>query len=160
MEGKFISVMSFCFIQGIVFRKETCKVFGCLVVFSLPCEGVCVLLFGFGNLYLVLTFHIISGPFVSQQLQIIQTLYFKSSKNRELTYYTNDDAENTGPEKSFLSIISTQKISKRIMKSFTEFKLLNSIISNIYGRNVTLSNLYVFMNSCTGFIFILFNVSD
>ena len=118
MEGKFISVMSFCFIQGIVFRKETCKVFGCLVVLSLPCEGVCVLLFGFGNLYLVLTFHIISGPFVSQQLQIIQTLYFKSSKNRELTYYTND------------------------------------------GRNVTLSNLYVFMNSCTGFIFILFNVSD
>ena len=80
MEGKFISVMSFCFIQGIVFRKESCKVFGCLVVFCLPCEGVCVLLFGFGNLYLVLTFHIISGPFVSQQLQIIQTLYFKSSE--------------------------------------------------------------------------------
>ena len=81
MEGKFISVMSFCFIQGIVFRKETCKVSGCLVVFCLPCEGVCVLLFGTGNLYLVLTFHIISGPFVSQQLQIIQTLYSKSSEN-------------------------------------------------------------------------------
>ena len=79
MEGKFISVMSFSFIQGIVFRKETCKVSGCLVVCCRPSEGVCVLFFVFGNLYLVLTFHIISGPFVSQQLQIIQALYYTSN---------------------------------------------------------------------------------
>ena len=38
MEGKFISVMSFSFIQGIVFRKEACKVSGSLDVCCLPCK--------------------------------------------------------------------------------------------------------------------------
>ena len=66
------------YIQGIVFSKEACKVSGSLDVCCLPCEMWRCLCFVIlvRNLYLVLTFHIISGPFVSQQLQIIQTIIF------------------------------------------------------------------------------------